>query len=135
MKDRAVPVGDFRSEVDRVAVALRYDAVMTDFKPLHLAKDSETLEVLVVFKNGLDEVQVGPPSLVPVPFHDCFVLYDGKFTHYKGGKYALLHHARRVGTGEEVVVYRSLETSFVWVRPKAMFFGTLENGTRRFAPE
>ena len=61
----------------------------------------------------------------------------GRYRHYKGGDYEVIGCARHSETLEPVVVYRPLyKDSGLWVRPHAMFFGTLEvDGQlmRRFA--
>jgi len=61
----------------------------------------------------------------------------GRYRHYKGGEYEVIGCARHSETLEPVVVYRPLyNDSGLWVRPHAMFFGTLEvDGQRvqRFA--
>lgn len=54
-------------------------------------------------------------------------LAPGRFRHYKGGEYEVLGVARHSETLEPVVVYRPLyNDSGWWVRPFAMFTGTLE---------
>jgi hypothetical protein len=62
---------------------------------------------------------------------------NGRYRHYKGGEYEVIGVARHSETLEAVVVYRPLyNDSGLWIRPHAMFFGTLEiDGvvTRRFA--
>lgn len=51
----------------------------------------------------------------------------GRYRHYKGGDYEVLGVARHSETLEPLVVYRPLyNASGLWVRPHAMFFGTLE---------
>jgi len=51
----------------------------------------------------------------------------GRYRHYKGGEYEVIGCARHSETLEPVVVYRPLyNDSGLWVRPHAMFFGTLE---------
>ena len=61
----------------------------------------------------------------------------GRYRHYKGGEYEVMGVARHSETGEPLVVYRPLyDASGWWVRPHAMFFGTLEvdgREVRRFA--
>lgn len=50
----------------------------------------------------------------------------GRWRHYKGGEYEVLHEARHSETEEELVVYRALYGEFgVWVRPKAMWLETV----------
>ena len=47
------------------------------------------------------------------------------YRHFKGGKYVLLAEAQESESLEEVVVYKALYgEGKVWVRPKAMFYGT-----------
>lgn len=62
------------------------------------------------------------------------------FQHYKGQKYKYLGVVRHSETLEELVLYEALYENAlgkIWVRPKEMFFGTVEkNGKtiRRFQP-
>jgi hypothetical protein len=41
--------------------------------------------------------------------------------HYEGGRYEVMLLARLESTGEEQVVYRSMKSGRVWVRPLAEF--------------
>ena len=51
----------------------------------------------------------------------------GRYRHYKGGEYEVVGVARHSETLEPLVVYRPLyNASGLWVRPHAMFFGTVE---------
>ena len=53
----------------------------------------------------------------------------GRYRHYKGGEYQVIGVARHSETNEPLVVYRPLyNDSGWWVRPHAMFFGTLAVG-------
>jgi hypothetical protein len=58
------------------------------------------------------------------------------YRHYKGGLYRVLFDdAKHTETGEELVVYISVETGKVWVRPVKMFFelvGTANGLVPRF---
>ncbi len=62
----------------------------------------------------------------------------GRYRHYKGGEYEVIGVARHSETLEPMVVYRPLyKDSGLWIRPHAMFFGTLEFDGRtiqRFSP-
>ena len=50
----------------------------------------------------------------------------GKYRHYKGKDYEVLHVARHSETEELLVVYRPLDgESTVWVRPLEMFMETI----------
>lgn len=50
----------------------------------------------------------------------------GRYRHYKGGEYEVLGLARHSETLEPLVLYRPLyNASGFWVRPYAMFVGTL----------
>ena len=50
----------------------------------------------------------------------------GRYRHYKGGEYEVIATARHSETLEPMVVYRPLyNASGYWVRPHAMFVGTL----------
>lgn len=51
---------------------------------------------------------------------------SGRYRHYKGGEYEVLGVARHSETLEPLVIYRPLyDESGWWVRPHAMFFGTV----------
>ncbi|TDP59033.1 DUF1653 domain-containing protein [Roseateles toxinivorans] len=62
----------------------------------------------------------------------------GPYRHYKGGEYEVLGVVRHSETLEPLVLYRPLyKASGFWVRPHAMFFGSLNVDGRevqRFAP-
>ena len=58
------------------------------------------------------------PALPPTP--------TGRYRHYKGGESEVVGVARHSETLEPLVIYRPLyNDSGSWVRPHAMFFGTL----------
>ena len=51
---------------------------------------------------------------------------SGRYRHYKGGEYEVLGVARHSETLEPLVIYRPLyDDGGWWVRPHAMFFGTV----------
>jgi len=55
------------------------------------------------------------------------MLKIGKYQHFKGSYYQVLHLARHSETEEFLVVYHPLNTpSDIWVRPLAMFDETIE---------
>jgi len=43
------------------------------------------------------------------------------YRHYKGNLYKIISFAKHSETCEEMIVYQSIETGDVWVRPKAMW--------------
>ena len=46
----------------------------------------------------------------------------GRYKHYKGNDYEVLHIAKHSETQEDMVVYRALYgENIVWVRPKSMW--------------
>lgn len=55
----------------------------------------------------------------------------GKYKHYKGKQYEVIGLARHSETLEELVIYKALYNSeefgnnALWVRPKSMFFETV----------
>lgn len=50
----------------------------------------------------------------------------GRYRHYKGQEYEVLGAARHSETLEPLVVYRPLYgAAGLWVRPHAMFFGSV----------
>lgn len=60
--------------------------------------------------------------LPPLP-----VAAPGRYRHYKGGEYELRGVVRHSETLEALVLYVPLyNDSGLWVRPYAMFFGTVE---------
>lgn len=57
----------------------------------------------------------------------------GIYQHYKGNRYQVIGLSRHSETLEEFVVYQALYGDYgLWVRPLALFTGTLEDGTPRF---
>ena len=51
----------------------------------------------------------------------------GKYRHFKGKEYEVLHLARHSETEEWMVVYRALYGEFgIWVRPASMWLETVE---------
>lgn len=65
-------------------------------------------------------------------------IYPGRYRHYKGNYYEVIGEAAHSETMESLVVYRALYGAYgLWVRPKAMFLGTVVVGGRavlRFEP-
>ena len=54
-------------------------------------------------------------------------LKAGRYRHYKGQEYEVFFVATHSETAEQLVVYRTLYGEFDhWVRPLAMFTGTVE---------
>jgi len=49
-----------------------------------------------------------------------------KYKHFKGGIYELVGIGKNSETEEEMVVYKSVDTGKIWVRPKNMFFEKVE---------
>lgn len=43
------------------------------------------------------------------------------YKHYKGGLYRVIGEAKHTETEEDLVVYMSVETGLLWVRPCEMF--------------
>ncbi len=67
------------------------------------------------------------PPLPPAP-------RPGRYRHYKGNDYEVVGLARHSETLEPLVVYRALYGEHgLWVRPAAMFNGTVEAGGRTVA--
>lgn len=61
------------------------------------------------------------PDLPPLP-----ATPPGRYRHYKGDEYEVLGVVRHSETLEPLVLYRPLHGhSGDWVRPHAMFFGTV----------
>jgi hypothetical protein len=55
----------------------------------------------------------------------------GRYRHFKGGEYEVIGVARHSETQEPMVVYRPLyNATGMWVRPLAMFLGTVERDGR-----
>ena len=67
------------------------------------------------------------PPLNPTP--------PGLYRHYKGGWYEVLDTVRCSETLQGMTLYRALYGERgLWVRPAALFFGQLADGSPRFAP-
>ena len=57
----------------------------------------------------------------------------GRYRHFKGNEYEVLHLARHSETEEEMVVYRALYGDFsVWVRPASMWNETVVRDGQSF---
>ena len=61
-----------------------------------------------------------------------YMLAQDIYEHYKGKRYTLIGIAKHSETLEEYVIYKALYTDpdfgegQIWIRPKEMFFGTVE---------
>lgn len=55
-----------------------------------------------------------------------YPMIGGKYDHYKGGRYLVLHIANHTETGEAMVVYQSLIFGGVYVRPLSLWFDNVE---------
>ena len=54
-------------------------------------------------------------------------IQPGRYRHFKGKEYEVLHLARHSETEEWMVVYRALYGEFgIWVRPASMWLETVE---------
>ena len=57
----------------------------------------------------------------------------GKYRHFKGNEYEVLHIARYSETGEDMVVYRALYgEKEVWVRPASMWNENVERDGKTY---
>ena len=57
----------------------------------------------------------------------------GKYRHFKGNEYEVIHIAKHSETLENMVVYRALYgDGGVWVRPEAMWDETVERSGQTF---
>jgi cyclomaltodextrinase len=58
----------------------------------------------------------------------------GRYRHYKGNEYEVLHLAKHSETEEKMVVYRALYGDRgIWVRPLAMFVEEVQRDGKRVA--
>ncbi|MCQ2753749.1 MAG: DUF1653 domain-containing protein [bacterium] len=56
-----------------------------------------------------------------------------KYRHYKGNLYEIIALGKHSETTEDVIVYKSLKTGDVWVRPYRMWNEVIDdNGALRF---
>lgn len=56
----------------------------------------------------------------------------GRYRHFKGNEYMILHIARHSETMEHMVVYQALYGDCgVWVRPASMWNETIEHNGKR----
>lgn len=57
----------------------------------------------------------------------------GKYRHFKGNEYEVLHIAKNSETMEDMVVYKALYgEGGIWVRPLSMFCETITRDGRTF---
>ena len=57
------------------------------------------------------------------------------YKHYKGNMYKVIALAKHSETLEDMVVYQSVKTNEIWVRPKRMWSEIVDDkGTLRFTP-
>lgn len=57
------------------------------------------------------------------------------YKHYKGNIYKVIALAKHSETLEDMIVYQSLKTNEIWVRPKKMWSEIVDDkGTLRFTP-
>ena len=57
----------------------------------------------------------------------------GKYHHFKGNEYEVIHIAKHSETLENMVVYRALYgDGEIWVRPEAMWDETVEKNGQTF---
>ena len=49
------------------------------------------------------------------------IVVQGIYRHYKGGIYQVLGTALSSETQEQLIVYKSVETGIIWIRPEKMF--------------
>lgn len=57
------------------------------------------------------------------------------YKHYKGNMYKVIVLAKHSETLEDMVVYQSVKTNEIWVRPKRMWSEIVDDkGTLRFTP-
>lgn len=57
------------------------------------------------------------------------------YKHYKGNIYKVIALAKHSETLEDMVVYQSVKTNEIWVRPKRMWSEIVDDkGTLRFTP-
>ena len=59
------------------------------------------------------------------------VTHGDKYRHYKGGVYTITGMATHTEDEEGLVIYKDAKGRF-WARPVDMFFGYLDDGTKRF---
>lgn len=56
----------------------------------------------------------------------------GKYKHFKGNEYEVLHIAKHSETSEDMVVYRALYGDFgIWVRPASMWNEVIERDGKK----
>jgi len=58
-------------------------------------------------------------------------IHLGKYKHFKGKEYEVLHLAKHSETLEDLVVYKKLEDDSLWVRPLAMFTEEVERDGKK----
>ena len=131
--------------VDILLNTVYEDSEGIEYLALYKAYDSETKEIVVVYRPLLSTHEsfirteksfkdsfayLRPVSDAEIleyadfytPSDDEGVVIGGKYTHFKGGKYSVLHLATNLTTGDIMVVYQDqTEEENIWVRPLTMF--------------
>ncbi len=57
---------------------------------------------------------------------ECIIVPGGVYRHFKGALYEVIGVAKHSETGENMVVYRSLDTGDMYVRPVDMFTSDID---------
>lgn len=61
------------------------------------------------------------------------IMVNKLYKHYKGNLYKIIALAKHSETSEDLIVYQSIRTGDVWVRPRYMWNEVVdEQGTLRF---
>ena len=60
-----------------------------------------------------------------------YPLIRGVYRHYKGGLYKVIILAKHSESGEDLVIYQSIQFGSVHARPLSMWFETVEDHEKR----
>ncbi|MDP4120694.1 MAG: DUF1653 domain-containing protein [Bacillota bacterium] len=82
-------------------------------------------------QNNLDDTQQQnePETEIPTEPQE---LHLGRYRHFKGGEYEIIGFAMHSETGENMVIYRDVNSGALWVRPYFMFAGTVTRDGKTF---
>ena len=97
-----------------------------------MTHEAETRRALIAAKTNRGQFETMEAALVRELAAEGLAICDRRlepgtrYRHYKGCLYEVLGEARHSETEQELVLYRAVYgEGRLWVRPKAMFFGTV----------
>jgi hypothetical protein len=115
-------------EADEVLVLAYPFPSLATHTDIHTVALRRTLDVRWVFAHMAAPTGSSPSARN----HMSTSIPLGRYRHFKGNEYEVLHLAKHSESGADMVVYRALYGEHgIWVRPLEMFIETVEQDGRR----